>query len=392
MTLSAHLEKVLAQGFPIQRHEQWKYTNVSAIAARADTLRAAIASKEGRTTRNYGVSPDIAADIKTFSTNYIIYINGCLSSSAFNREDQDNIEIKPLSSNDPGGEDLSVDIFENLNHAFFENGLTVNIKKTLHQPLQIIYLNTEENWVQPRHHVCIESHANAIIIEDFSSTASSVMNIITNIQVQENAHLTYIKIQQEHETAFHIGRAFIQLHKNARAKTFTFSQGSQLARSDIHVKLTGEGAQSALYGLYISKNRMHLDHHTLIEHSGINTKSEEVYHGILQDYSRAVFNGKVIVHPDAVQTEAVQKNHNLLLSSDAEIDTKPELEIYCDNIRCSHGATIGQLDEKALFYLRARGLEESAAKKILISAFSNKILAYIPEKILQEFVRDKIHA
>jgi len=370
------LQKILAKGFPTQRDEQWKYTNINHIALKAFIL----AGRDKALPCLY--------DEHIISENHIIFINGYIEKISLPAE----VTYTTILKNSPETENpnLSADIFENLNQHFFQDGLSIYITQSLNKSLQILYISTESNWIQPRNQIILAEHCEAVIIESFFGTTSSVTNIVTEIETKSNSKLSYFKIQQENPAAFHIGKTNILAHKNSVVKTFTFSTGGLLARSDINIKLAGEGAAADLYGLYISKNRTHLDHHTVIEHDATQTKSRELYHGILMDQSRAVFNGKVIVHPHAAQTEAEQQNHNLLLSSEAEIDTKPELEIYCDDVKCTHGATIGQLDEKALFYLRTRGLDEDSAKKLLINAFANKILSYITNENLREMLKEKV--
>jgi Fe-S cluster assembly protein SufD len=367
------LQKILAKGFPTHNDEQWKYTNVNHIALKAFKLA-----------NRKEVMPDFYTT-HIVSENYIIFINGYMVKISLPVEIMYSENVK----NNPGNVKLSADIFENLNQHFFQDGLILNITETLKNPLQILYISVEPNWVQPRNQIILSENCEATIIETFLSTTSAVTNIHTDIELKFHSKLSYFKIQQENPNAFHIGRTNIFAHRNSLVKTFTISTGGLLARSDINIKLAGEGAETELYGLYITKNRIHLDHHTVVEHGATKTKSKELYHGILMDQSRAVFNGKVIVHPQANRTEAKQQNHNLLLSSEAEIDTKPELEIYCDDIKCTHGATIGQLDDKALFYLRARGLDENSAKKLLIHAFLNEILSYIPDNNLRSIFQQK---
>lgn len=367
------LQKILAKGFPTQRDEQWKYTNIHHIALKPFKLADRDKIYDSDT---YFVSDHFK--------NLIIIVNGYVVTTILPAEITHTTLLKNNTEN------LSADIFENLNQHFFQDGLSLTITKTLKSPLYISYINTTEDWVQPRIQIILAENCEANIIEHFTSTNSSVMNTVTNIETKSNSKLSYFKIQQENPAAFHIGRTHILVDKNSLVKTFAISTGGLLARSDIHIKLAGEGAETELYGLYISKNRTHLDHHTCVEHKALKTKSRELYHGILMDQSRAVFNGKVIVHPHACQTEAEQANHNLLLSSEAEIDTKPELEIYCDDVKCTHGATIGQLDDKALFYLRARGLDEGSAKNLLINAFANKILSYITDENLRKMLEEKV--
>jgi len=334
------LEEILSKGFPTTREEAWKYTNLAEIASRP----------------------------MVFSQNKSVEI--------INAE-----KVSPLKKEIP---ELSKDVFENLNQYFSTESYGFVFSKTMVEPLEIIYKGEAEKWVQPRIKIKIEENVKAVVIEKFLSDTRQVTNAVTIIEVGPKAELIYIKIQDEHESACHIGRTHIQVAEQGKAQTLTLSRGAKLSRSDIHLKLSGEGAEAELNGLAYGKNRMHLDHHTLIEHCVPNTKSRQLYRSILDHHSRGVFNGKIIVRPNAHKTEAEQANHHLLLSKEAEIDAKPELEIYHDDVKCKHGATIGQLDENAMFYLQTRGISADAARDILVNAFAHKVLGCIHDKALRE--------
>jgi len=363
--------------FPTAQDENWKYTNLSALSKKSYQFADKLSEQELQS------HLDKILNEKIISENYLIYINGELAK--FNL----NCHIK----NQPSLTVLNIDVkdvFERLNAQFHQERQNDNCQLVISgeanqpQQLHIVYLATQPVWVQPRLNIQLENHAQATITETFLSECDSVTNSVTRIQLKNNAKLNYIKIQQEYKNAFHIGRTHIDIEENAHAQTVTVSLGSYLARSDIFVQLNKSGSSCELYGIYIGKDKTHLDHHTEIQHKAPHTSSIESYKGILSDKSRAVFNGKVIVHPDAHKTIAEQSNHNLLLSSEAEIDTKPELEIYHDDVKCTHGATIGQLDENALFYLRSRGIEEEPAKKMLIQAFAEPIFNKIQNTQLRE--------
>lgn len=338
------LEKILASGFPTTRDESWKYTDLSRLSSKPLMLA------------------------KNKSVN-------------FKQHQQSGITICPLKTESA---ELKEDIFENLNYFHNTENYSITISENLAEPLEIIYNSSGENWIQPRVKIILAENTTAKIIEIFEGEHTGVVNTVTEIELKTAAKLDYYKIQQSHSNSVHIGRTHITLEQHSHVQTFTLSRGSLLARSDISVDFKGEHASCDLYGLSYSKDRQHLDHHTVINHAAAQCKSNEFYRSILDDKSRVVFNGKVIVQPGAHHTEANQANHNMLLSSDAEIDTKPELEIYYDDIKCTHGATIGQLDDEALFYLRSRGLSESESKKILIQAFGNKVLECISDEKMRE--------
>jgi Fe-S cluster assembly protein SufD len=334
------LEAILSKGFPTTRHEAWKYTNVAEIASR----------------------PVVFSEKKCVD---FIHAKNIIA-----------LQEEKLASTE--------DIFVNLNQYFFTEAYEIVVSETSANPTEIIYRTQALCWHQPRVKIKIEAGVKAVVIEKFSSHLSSIMNAMTIIEVCENATLVYIKQQEEDETAFHIGRTHINVFENASVKALTLSKGAKLSRSDIHLKLLEEGAEAELNGLAHSKNAMHMDHHTVIEHCAPHTKSRELYRSILADRSRGVFNGKVIVHANAHRTEAEQANHHLLLSRDAEINTKPELEIYHDDVKCKHGAAIGELEDNALFYLEARGIEKTQAKQMLVEAFGQKVLDCIEDAALRE--------
>ena len=237
----------------------------------------------------------------------------------------------------------------------------------------------QDKYIEFNNSITVNKNSHVKIIEYFTSDCACVRSGVTDIMVHEGSSVEYYKIQQEHVNTIHIGQTNIILDKNSHIKTFILSTGSLLARNDLNIYFKAEHSTCELYGLYQSKNRQHLDHHTMVDHAFPHCKSTEFYRGVLDDHSRAVFNGKVIVREGAHHTEASQLNHNLLLSSNAEIDTKPELEIYHDDIKCSHGAAVGQLDESALFYLQSRGIAEKEARELLIKGFKHKILNYITD-------------
>ncbi|HEV2614294.1 MAG TPA: Fe-S cluster assembly protein SufD [Gammaproteobacteria bacterium] len=328
---------------PTTRDENWKYTDLSVLASKP----------------------------RVFTQNKII---------TFKNHTQKGIVITPLTIQPEN----SLDTFENLNKKFNTENYSITISEDLAQPLEIIYTAQGDEWHQPRIKIIVENNIAATIIEIFESNIPSIINAVTEIEMSSGSNLAYYKIQAEHINTFHIGRTHITLDAKSHVQAFTLSKGSQLARSDIFVTFQGEHASCDLYGLSYSKSRQHLDHHTVIDHAVGHCTSNEFYRSILDDKSRVVFNGKVIVREGAHQTEANQSNHNILLSSEAEIDTKPELEIYHDDVKCTHGATIGQLDDEALFYLRSRGLSEEASRDILIQAFGNKVLQCISDEQLRE--------
>ena len=233
--------------------------------------------------------------------------------------------------------------------------------------------------MHPRNLVVMAEQSEATLIESYVGLddADYFTNAVTEISLADNAILKHYKVQQESLNAYHIGSLNAWQGKNSQLESHSVSLGGALVRNDIHSQLDAEGANIVMNGLYMTSGRQHVDNHTRVDHLKPHTYSTENYRGVLNDRSRAVFNGKVVVHKQAQKIDAHQNNANLLLSDDAEIDTKPELEIYADDVKCSHGATVGQLDENMLFYLRSRAIDEETARSLLTYAFADEVISKI---------------
>jgi Fe-S cluster assembly protein SufD len=213
---------------------------------------------------------------------------------------------------------------------------------------------------------------------------------VTEVIVDADAHLTLYQLQEESKNSFHIGGLFAKLGRGSRFDAFAITLAGGLVRNDLRVDLDGAGAEVNLRGLYLARGRQHIDNHTQIFHNEPGCISHEHYKGVLDDRARAVFHGRIVVQPDAQKTVSEQSNQNLLLSRDAEIDTKPQLEIYADDVKCAHGATVGQLDKDALFYLRSRGIAEEMAKRLLIKAFASDVLLAVSPDSLREHLLTRV--
>jgi Fe-S cluster assembly protein SufD len=230
--------------------------------------------------------------------------------------------------------------------------------------------------VAPRIVIELGENAELDLVEHYTGgQGGHFANAITDVRLAPGARLVHYRLEESAEDAFHIGGVHVSQARDSHYTSHVVNTGGALARLDIAVDLREPGAEAVLNGLYLAAGRQHLDSHTRVDHRAPATLSREEYRGILTGTSRAVFNGKAIVHPDAQRIEAHQANHNLLLSEGAEVDTKPELEIYADDVKCSHGATVGQLDSNALFYLLSRGLDPEAARELLTFAFADAVLA-----------------
>lgn len=271
--------------------------------------------------------------------------------------------------------------FVALNTAFLQDGAFVYLPERAEpaEPIQIVHLTVpgpDPLAAHPRTLIVAERGSRAQIVETFASLRDGAYfsNAVTEILVGDNAAIEHVKVQRESERAFHIGTLQAALKRDARLFSLNFAYGGQLARSDINAVLDGPGGEAHLNGLYCATGEQLLDNHTLIDHAMPHCASREVYKGILAGRSRGVFNGKVYVRPDAQKTDGKQTNKNLLLSDEALVNTKPQLEIFANDVRCTHGATIGQLEEEQVFYLRSRGIGERDARGMLTHAFANEIL------------------
>ncbi len=397
------LEYLKTHGFPTRRTEQWKYTDITPITRRKFTL--------GKLSAQHidGALVD-KLRFSRLDCHELVFINGSFSADmSRNLRLPSGATLRALQSNGDGNTELLERYFGNedighaftaLNTAFVNDGVLVHVPDGMEipMPIHIIHLGGREDENQPslmshpRNLIALGRHAGASIIETYAGIPDSeyFTNSHTSILAQAGARLDYYKIQQESQRAYHIGKTRISQEADSRVDCHALSLGAKLARWDIDAELLEPGAEINLNGLYLTRNRQHVDNHTLVEHKQPHTTSNEHYRGIMNERSRAVFNGKVIVHEQAQKTEAHQSNANLLLSADAEVDTKPELEIYADDVKCSHGATVGRLDENMLFYLRSRAVDEDTARSLLTYAFADEIIRDIRFPEIRERLEQSI--
>ncbi len=261
-------------------------------------------------------------------------------------------------------------------HLAFADFVLVTIPKetSVEKPFEFNFKAAENEANFPHIIVVAEAGSKATIIENYESDAKSFTNSAIQIFVEDNANVTHYRVQKESAEAFHIGTTEITLKRGSFYNSTNINLGGRLSRHDIHLKFTGEGGEAFVDGLYMLSGAQHADTHSTIDHTVPNCTSHQTYKGVLNDRSRGVFNGKVFVRENASGTDAQQSNKNLLLSNDARVDTKPQLEIYNDDVKCAHGATVGQLEEEELFYLLSRGLNESLARNLLTYGFAEEIV------------------
>lgn len=379
--------------FPTVKNEDWKYTNVAPLLKYDFT---------------HGSSVKLAkSDIEKYTfkgldASTIVFINGIYSEAHSKIKKQDKgIVIETLSNVIKNNPELILEHFgkftqiENgftaLNTAFAKEGTVIIVPDNteVNGHIHILNITGEEGKhviTQPRNMVIAGKNSKARIIESYYSIGEgeNLVNAVSEVSVGENSFIEIYRLQLENQKSFHINRTQAVQEKNSTFTHFSVSLGGAIVRNDTNVKLDAENCTGNLYGLYLTEGSQHIDNHTMIDHAKPHCQSNELYKGVLNDSSRGVFNGKVFVREDAQKTNAYQSNKAILLSSNATIDTKPQLEIYADDVKCSHGAAIGQLDDEAVFYLRSRGIGAEHAKRVLIRAFANDIFETIENETLHE--------
>lgn len=278
--------------------------------------------------------------------------------------------------------------FTTLNGLYFNDGAHLIFSKSTKQAVELIFISEGEQVFSPiRNSIELNSGINAnVYITYFSHDNKSFVNSYTDILLEKNSNLNLNVLQIESEHTHHYNFTNVSQNRDSVFTINTFSLSGAFIRNDLHLSSNGENTETNLNGLYLLQGEQFVDNHTVMDHRVANCISNELYKGVIDDQATAVFNGKVFVRQDAQKINAFQSNANILLSDDATINSKPELEIYADDVKCSHGSTIGQLDEEAIFYLRARGISEKAAKQLMIGAFAGEVM----DKIKSEFFRNRI--
>ena len=385
-------EQWLEAQWPGRRTELWKYTPLSSLQRGQFT--------SWGSAQAYTLADDA---LLTLDAIRLVFVNGEFDSQAssgdaagvvrFSQADADQQAL--IEANLGKIVDTKRHLFASLSNAWTQDGVLVHVPKNtkLELPIYIVHISTPEAAAATANHrvlVLLEESAQAEVIEHFVSDEqqqNGFVNSLTEIQVGANAHLSHYRMNLEEEHLLHIGGVHINLASNAQYLGFTLSEGSQLKRIDYQICHKGKGAHAGLNGVYLPRNEHLLDYHTNVEHEAPHCTTSEVFRGIIADSARAVFNGRIHIHPDAQKTLAELSNKNMLTSDKAEIDTKPELEIYADDVKCAHGATVSQLDQTSMFYLRSRGLTEKQARTMLSFGFINELLQDLP----QQAVREHLH-
>jgi Fe-S cluster assembly protein SufD len=376
-------------GFPSTKNEDWHFTPVTPIVERGF---APLTSRSGKVTAAQ------LAPLSFGATDWhtLVFVNGRFSAELSRTAAlPDGVQVLPLERaydelplllERHVGRITSMDAhtFTALNTAFINDGAVVHVQADVEvaRPIHLLFVSDRDavNGVaQPRNLIVLDRFAKATVIESYVGLADGAYftNAVTEATIADGATLAHLKLQRESEQAFHVGTFDARQSRDSHLVSFSFATGGALSRTNIYTELRGEGCGATLNGLYLGDGEQHIDHQTRIEHVAPNCYSRELYKGILDGSAHGVFNGKVYVHPEAQKTDGKQTNQTLLLSEKAQIDTKPQLEIFADDVKCTHGATVGRLDETSLFYMKSRGINARTARELLTYAFAADVLETI---------------
>ena len=392
------LKTISSRDYPSTKEESWKYTSLHALK-KSDYLIAEEHNSGGLLKRIYSRNDFLEAD-----KLHLVFINGFFQPDLSSDELlQNGINIRPTTTKKADEKynletilktDLT-ETFSALNILTLCDSLLIEVEKNriIDKVIKLIFIGESPEPLLKSLRIIVKMNENseARIVEEYRSHDKDMgfTNVVTNLRLGQNSTLYHHRLQIESMNTTHIGKIDAQVDTGASLYSDSIAMGGKLSRVDIDVSLSGRSAYCRLNGLFTGINDQHIDHHTTIRHLVGDTHSDELYRGILDDNSRGVFNGKVVVSADAQKISARQASNNLLLSKLAEIDTKPELEIYADDVTCAHGATVGQLDETAMFYLRSRGISYKDARALLIYAFAERVIEPIPLPALRQSLENK---
>jgi Fe-S cluster assembly protein SufD len=396
----AAMDRFAATGFPSARDEEWRFTPVTPIAQTS--------------WRSVGVggAEDIAREQLTpfvfgqADWCTLVFVNGeyapSLSSAGSMPKGVLATSLADALRN--GGDLLQRHLaryarieenpFTALNTAFLRDGGLIHVPAgvDLPRPINLVFVTTADAAgvvIHPRNLIVVERNARASVVESYVTLAPGARywtNPVTEVWTGPNSWVEHTRIQRESEASYHVATTQVEVARDSHYRSFSMAMGASLARHNLNARLADQYSEALLYGLYITHGEQLVDTHTVLYHDHPNCRSWEVYKGILEDRSRAVFNGKVFVKPEAQKTDAKQTNRNLVLSDHAKVDTKPQLEIFADDVKCTHGATVGRLDDVALFYARSRGVPHDAAERLLTYAFAAEVI----EEVTLEPVREEL--
>lgn len=383
---------------PTRKTEAWKYTR----------LRPLESGNYANAAKSSVVDSSLASiyDVEGLQAHRLVFVDGQFQEKLSDTDLPDGVElIRFADASDQQAEQINQHLgslvekekhlFSALNEAWLNDGLFLVFRKhtLVEKPLQIVWMTTRQDVefsIAQRLLVLAEEQSEATVIEHFASTTeeqNSFTNSVTELVLEPGARLFHYRLHLEQEQSIHIGGVHAGLGRNAQLNSFQLALGSKLKRLDVVINHQGEGAHCELNGVYLPQREQHVDFHTCIEHAVPNCTTNETFRGIVGDSAQAVFNGRIHIHPDAQKTSAMLSNKNLLTSNKAEVDTKPELEIYADDVQCAHGATVAQIDEQLLYYFLSRGISRQEAEVMLSFGFINELLTQVRHQAVGDFLR-----
>jgi Fe-S cluster assembly protein SufD len=395
--------KLQEERFPTRKDEDWKYTNVSPIIK--NSYQQGVLS---------GIDSSLLSEysFEGLEVVKIVLVNGILSDSLSTLENIPSgvsiTSLKDVFQNDTQAalvdklllqkSGTAVNTFLPMNLAFAKHGYLIETEKNavVEKPFHFIYINTQSDdahFTHPQMFINADQNSQLTVVESYhcpDAEATYFSNAANYIHVGKNAMVDHYRLQYESKSAFQINNTIVTQERDSEYSNYSVDLGGKIIRNNLSTELLDSGTQTNYYGLYLGLENQHIDNQTFIDHAMPHCQSNELYKGILTDKARGVFNGKVLVRQDAQKTNAYQQNSSLVLSNDAVMDAKPQLEIYADDVKCSHGATIGQLDDNSIFYLKSRGLNDEAARNLLQKAFLGEVAAHFKIEAIREKVLKKI--
>jgi Fe-S cluster assembly protein SufD len=403
------IDRFALTGFPTSRDEEWRFTPIAPITKAAWRHSSGSAHKVSR------------VDLAPFMFGHpewttLVFVDGAYSEALSSTTEQGHgVRVGSLSDVLKSDSSLlerhlarhapiEASPFTALSTAFMADGSFVHVAPNVDMghPVHLLFVATSKAAgavTHPRNLLIVEAGARASVIESYVTLAEGASywtNAVTEVVAGANSWIEHTRIQRESERAYHIGLTHVEQERDSHYRSFSLAMGGALARHNLTARLNGENVETLMYGLYLTRGHQVVDNHTAIHHDQPNCRSWEVYKGVLDGHSRAVFNGKVFVKPEAQKTDAKQTNRNLLLSDDAKVDTKPQLEIFADDVKCTHGATVGRLDDIALFYARSRGVPAAVAQLLLTYAFAAEVTSEVVlqpvREELERLVRERLVA
>lgn len=395
----AAFASLTSMGFPVGKAEEYKFTPLTKSIEKNFA--------ENSSTLNGEVTEAQIADIKIAGDHLsIVMVNGCFRPDLSDTTDAmillplwDAYEQYPAEVMSHFGKyaEADKDAFLAWNTAFSKNGLFLKVDKNsaVEKAIIVYHITTEEEALvsaQSRNLILLGESSKLRMAEIYRSLGhqENFTNMVSEIVLDKNARMEYTKVQNDHDKTYHYGLTQVYQARDSHFTANTITLDGAMIRNNINIVLDAENCEAHMYGIYLLKGKTHVDNHTAVDHRKPNSFSNELYKGILDEKSRGVFNGKVFVRREAQKTNAFQSNNNILLTGDATVNSKPQLEIWADDVKCSHGCTVGQLDEEAIFYFRARGIDEKSAKALLLFAFAKDTLQNVSIEPLQAYLEEAI--